>query len=358
MPRLPSRLLRQARQHSPNLAALVPACRDIQSAQNELRWLTEYVTQTINTQSIVSKDQRLRSLCQRRRRGVPLQYILGSQPFGPLDIKCRSGVLIPRPETEAYTYHLVDLIKSGKLLPSRSSNDDDELSIVDLCTGTGCIPLLLYALLQPSFSRLRVRGVDISSQAISLAKLNIDHNTKLGNISVSQPDQTLNFLRGDIFKDQDVAPLTRNPCDILVSNPPYVSRKAWDLAQGRLSYSVRKYEPRLALVPHVDAPVPAGWQHEDVFYSRLLDLAMLLKPRVALLELGEEPQARRVLGCLFRHKIAKFVAVEVWRDWPDLTAADGEAGALVVEADDTSRRVLVKGSGEVRSILLRLRWDT
>ncbi|KAG8413648.1 hypothetical protein J3458_012717 [Metarhizium acridum] len=334
MPRLPPWLLQQAKQRSPNLAALIPACRDIQSAKNELRWLTEYVRET--TTHSDSKAQRLRLLCQRRRRGVPLQYILGSQPFGPLDIKCRSGVLIPRPETEAYTYHLVDLIKTGELLGSKSSDDNAELSIVDLCTGTGCIPLLLYTLLQSSFQRLRVRGVDISPQAVGLAKLNVYHNAKLGNIATSQPGQKLDILRGDIFKDQDVAPIAQTPCDILVSNPPYVSQKAWDFGQGLLGCSVRKYEPRLALVPNHDLPVPTGWLHEDVFYSRLLDIAMLLKPRVVLLELGEESQARRVLGRLFQHRVAEFAMVEVWRDWPDLNTADGEAADLVVELKNTT----------------------
>lgn len=355
MPRLPPWLLQQAKQRSRNLAALVPACRDIQSAKNELRWLTEYARGT--TTHSDSKTQRLRLLCQRRRRGVPLQYILGSQPFGPLDIQCRSGVLIPRPETEAYTYHLADLIKTGEILGSKSSNDNAELSIVDLCTGTGCIPLLLYTLLQPSFRRLRVRGVDISPRAVGLAKLNVHHNAKLGNIATSQPDQKLDILRGDIFKDQDIAPVAQTPCDILVSNPPYVSQRAWDFGQGGLGYSVRKYEPRLALVPNHDLPVPAEWLHEDVFYSRLLDIAMLLKPSVALLELGEESQARRILGRLFQHRVAEFVMAEVWRDWPDLTAAGGEAAELVVELNDISRRVPVRGRGQIRSILLRLQWD-
>lgn len=288
---------------------------------------------------------------------MPLQYILGSQPFGPLDIKCRPGVLIPRPETEAYTYHLVELIKTGQLPGQNPSRANGTLGVIDFCTGTGCIPLLLYALLQRSFRNLSVRGVDIAPGAVDLSRLNIAHNTSLGNLLPPKTEQKLDILRGNIFKDEDIASLTDTPCDVLVSNPPYVSRKAWDYGHGQLGYSVRKYEPRLALVPNHDLHLPFGWQHEDVFYARLLDIAAILRPRAALFELGDEGQARRVLGHLFQHELARISTVEVWRDWPDLTQ-DSQEREIVVDAGSTSQRVPVKGSGNIRSILLRLHWDS
>ena len=100
MPRLPSSLIRQAHRASPLAAILLRVCRDLPSALNELRWIREHVSQRPQPLSphgyIIPQQVRLRQLCQRRARGVPLQYILGSQPFGDLDIKCRPGVLIPR----------------------------------------------------------------------------------------------------------------------------------------------------------------------------------------------------------------------------------------------------------------------
>lgn len=351
MPRLPPWLLRQARRHSPNLAALVPACRDIQSAKNELRWLTEYVKGVVPQTS--KQIHHLKTLCHQRGRGVPLQYILGSQPFGPLDIKCRPGVLIPRPETEAYTYHLAELIKTGELLGQKPSNGKGTLGIVDFCTGTGCIPLLLHTLLQHSFHHLRVRGVDIAPDAVDLARLNVAHNTSLGNILPPETGKMLGILRGDIFNDKDITSLAEYPCDVLVSNPPYVSQKAWDYGHGQLGYSVRKYEPRLALVPSHDLHLPPGWQHEDVFYSRLMDIAGILRPRAALFELGDEAQARRVLSRLFQHELSHVSTVEVWRNWPDVTE-DGQVNELVIDAGSTSRRIPVKGSGHIRSIVLKL----
>lgn len=266
-------------------------------------------------------------------------------------------MLIPRPETEAYTHHLVDLIKSGELLDRKPSDAHGKLNIVDFCTGTGCIPLLLYTLLQPRFPHLHVRGVDIASEAVTLARSNIDHNIGLGNIAPSKPGQRLDIVYGDVFNDKDIASLAKTPCDILISNPPYISQGSWNYGHEQLGYSVRKYEPRLALVPSSDLPIPAGWQHEDVFYSRLLDAAMRLRPTVALFELGDELQARRVLERLLQHEIAELATVEVWRDWPDLTNTDEEAVELDIQVDGSSRKVPVRGSGQVRSILLRMRGD-
>jgi methylase of polypeptide subunit release factors len=94
MPRLPPSLFWQAkREISPLAAQLLPACRDLQSAANELRWIREHVR---NTKSPIPPGLRVWNLVEERGKGIPLQYVLGSQPFGDLDIKCRPGVLIPR----------------------------------------------------------------------------------------------------------------------------------------------------------------------------------------------------------------------------------------------------------------------
>ncbi|GJN85895.1 hypothetical protein PLIIFM63780_009470 [Purpureocillium lilacinum] len=288
MPRLPPWLLRQAKRQSPNLAALLPACRDIRSARNELRWIEQHVHET--TRRVSHSSRRVRELCQSRGRGAPLQYVLGSQPFGHLDIKCRPGVLIPRPETEAYTCHLVDLIKNGQIPGLSPVRGGRMLNIVDFCTGTGCIPLLLFASLQRWATRLNVLGVDIADAALRLANNNVHHNEELGNLSVNQL-QKLQISRVDVLNDADIEALAETHWDIIVSNPPYVSQRVWDYGHGQLGYSVRKYEPKLALVPGQGIAVPDGWQHQDVFYARLLDIAAMLRPKAMLLELGDEAQA-------------------------------------------------------------------
>lgn len=138
MPRLPIPLLRTASSLHPCLPLLLRACRDLNSAQNELRWLQEHVSskfpspdhewqqrplgyargrsgrigrheQNFNLSrrlrcsrrhllpSRCSRwDQVLYRQCLARSRRMPLQYILGDQPFGAVNVLCRRGVLIPR----------------------------------------------------------------------------------------------------------------------------------------------------------------------------------------------------------------------------------------------------------------------
>lgn len=98
MPRISTQTLRRAFRISPHAATLLPACRDLPSALNELRWIREHVaaTSTFNEENSLVKALRVAELCRRRGRGEPLQYVLGTVPFGELEILCRRGVLIPR----------------------------------------------------------------------------------------------------------------------------------------------------------------------------------------------------------------------------------------------------------------------
>ncbi|KAG5942289.1 hypothetical protein E4U59_001228 [Claviceps monticola] len=354
MPRLPPSLLWQAKRRCPNLAALVPACRDWQSATNELRWLAEFARETTPPGHSNAQKRLLERLCRRRGRGVPLQYILGSQPFGFLDIQCRPGVLIPRSETEAYTLHLIDLLKSIK---GAADDSNRGITILDLCTGTGCIPLLVFASLRESFQHLMVHGVDIAPVAVDLAQRNVEHNVNLGRMTPARPGQALKVSQGDIFSDADIEHLSASKCDVLISNPPYISRDVWNFGRGQLGQSVRKYEPRLALVPDSNIASPTDWQHEDVFYWRLLDISMTLKPNIALFELGDEQQIRRVLSGLFRHQIADVTEVEVWRDWPDGTIDEEQDTELLIPLGTHDQTVSVKGSGQMRCIFMRNRWS-
>ena len=348
MPRIQPSLFRQANRHSPYLAPLLPACRDLQSAVNELQWIKDHV----ETTKTHHKPKLLAKLCRRRGRGVPLQYVLGTQPFASLDLKCRPGVLIPRPETEAYTCHLADLIKLRKR-GQLSDGEGQPLSIIDFCTGTGCIPLQLFASLRGAFKQLYVRGADISPHALRLATENINHNIKLGNLKKPTALQNLAITKCDVFSDEDIQNLARGQWDVLVSNPPYVSRDVWNHGRGQLGYSVRKYEPRLALVPNENLPRPERCDHADVFYARLLDIAITLNSRVILLEIGDESQAKRVLQLYSNHLIAQNSRVELWRDWPDFEPTQDDASYVDVEGPEgRSLRVFAKGSGLLRSVFI------
>jgi methylase of polypeptide subunit release factors len=92
MPRLGRSLLARAWKQDPLLLSLLPVCRDWESAQLELKWIREHVEKKTNKFG----NQQLHRLCKKRGRGYPLQYILGSEYFGDLSIRCKPGVLIPR----------------------------------------------------------------------------------------------------------------------------------------------------------------------------------------------------------------------------------------------------------------------
>lgn len=151
---------------------------------------------------------------ERRLRGEPLQYITGYTDFLGLKIKVGDGVLIPRPETELLTEKVIDHIKK-RVAP---------VSVLDLCTGSGCIALAIAK----HCNNAEVRGVDRSEAALEYAVRNAESN----NIP------NAGFLRGDLF-----APVESERFDVIVSNPPYIRTK--DIAS--LQREIRDYEPLAAL---------------------------------------------------------------------------------------------------------------
>ncbi|KAF6841627.1 HemK family methyltransferase [Colletotrichum plurivorum] len=344
MPRIPPSLFRRAGAVSPHVAALLPACRDVSSAAAELRWIREHVRESsAATTSPRVQEARVARLCARRGRGEPLQYVLGSQPFGALDIRCRRGVLAPRAETEAYALHLAEMLRSGGLRGKAAATT----RVVDFCTGTGCIALALYERLAKRPGALHVLGVDVSENAVSLAEENLRRNA--GVLVPQSAEKSIGFRRADVFDDEAMAAVPE--CDVLVSNPPYISRDVWTYGGGgQMGFSVRKYEPVLALVPGKELPAYEGCDSADVFHARLLDVAARLRPRVLLFEVGDREQALRVAGLAGRHEYTRHARCEVWRDWPDLTPEEDEE--MEVEVDGNV--LLVKGSGNVRSVFVCL----
>jgi methylase of polypeptide subunit release factors len=97
MPRIPFSVILKAHRENHLLSILLKECRTIDSARNELRWLRERAIRDSQSHPSETRWKRqLKSMVQLRSRGYPLQYILGDQPFGELEILCRKGVLIPR----------------------------------------------------------------------------------------------------------------------------------------------------------------------------------------------------------------------------------------------------------------------
>ena len=151
MSRLSAKVIREARRISPFLPRLLPANRTIEQASLELKWIKEELPKEDWNDAV-----------NQRYQLVPLQYILGSQPFGGLNIKCKQGVLIPRWETEEWCNKLVDTIKQIHM---------KQLVVLDACTGTGCIPLLIGHKLSNIASK--IYGFDVSGKAFDLANENL-----------------------------------------------------------------------------------------------------------------------------------------------------------------------------------------
>ena len=242
-----------------------------------------------------------------------MQYILGSQPFGDLDLICRKGVLIPREDTARWVERVPFLLREDY---GTSGLGTQNLRILDLCTGSGCIALLLWQLLYRNIGRspeadasqesqrplrddakLQILGLDISRHAIRLARRNLLHNINLGNLP-SDSAQNVHFEVADVMTWSGSV-----KWDVIVSNPPYISKK--DYAPGGLtSRSVRMFEPKLALVPAEDTLS---------FYKRIMEISIGANAKLTALEVGGSDQAREVVdlakGHMPKHKSASIFVI-------------------------------------------------
>ncbi|KAI9669839.1 MAG: hypothetical protein M1817_004580 [Caeruleum heppii] len=352
MPRIPSSLLKTAFSRSPLLPLLLPPCRTLSSALLELRWLREHAISL--SQNPVHRRRHGRQgwrtllwrYCEERKRGRPLQYILGTQPFGQVEVKCRRGVLIPRAETEAYVTHLGALLLSA----GRISNSAPPLRILDLCTGTGCIPLLLHVQLSSSVMfqdrNISLMGIDLSQKAVTLARQNLRWNVQQGNLNPAALEDIC-FLKEDVLSPDSkdlIAALDSPKWDILISNPPYISPHAFNHSTSR---SVRKWEPKTALVPPTspshNPSRPLLADGGDFFYPALLSLASRVKAKVLLLEVADLAQAKRVAALAQERRY--WVGMEIWRDWPSERSGDDEETVEV-----GGERIAVKGQGNGRAV--------
>ena len=170
--------------------------------------------------------------------------------------------------------------------------------------------LLLHSVLAQCVEQMSIVGIDLSPTAVRLATDNLAHNLHLGLLS-SRAKSDVHFRRGDVLGTRHGGPpgiadiLRQFPeytsetgpqCDVLVSNPPYISpRSFWD---GTTARSVRIFEPRLALVPP-SLPSPSDrkfTRQEDLFYHVLVELFFKLRAKLAVFECGSRLQAERVVS--------------------------------------------------------------
>ena len=139
------------------------------------------------------KDKDIDTAIKELESGIPVQYIVGNVDFYGYTFKVNKNTLIPRFETEL----LVE--KTIKYINKYFNN---EIKILDIGTGSGCIAITLNKLLDNS----RVTAVDISKNALDVAR----ENNKINNTDV-------NFIESDVFSN------INDKYDVIISNPPYIS---------------------------------------------------------------------------------------------------------------------------------------
>lgn len=165
---------------------------------------------------------RLDNIMSRLERHEPLQYILGSALFHGHRFRVTPATLIPRPETE----QLVDLIID-------ECGQREDLRVMDLGTGSGCIAISLARALKFA----QVTGVDISNNALQVAR---DNATAL--------KVRVHWLEADML---EMPSMPAQSQDIVVSNPPYITLSE----QAAMERNVLDYEPRQALFVPDDDPL-------------------------------------------------------------------------------------------------------
>lgn len=165
----------------------------------------------------------LRKLVRRRLAHEPVAYILNQKYWYNLDLYIDKSVLIPRPETESLLDFVLETVKQKRINPK---------VIFDLATGSGCLAIALAK----AFPEATVVAIDISSDALNLAKKNAKRND-VTNIEFSEA----NLLECTVFEQLKEK---FGQADVIVANPPYVTEAEW---QG-LTDEVKNFEPKLALV--------------------------------------------------------------------------------------------------------------
>ena len=185
--------------------------------------------------------------CLELKTGTPVQYILKEAFFYESFFEVTPAVLIPRPETE----ELVDIIIADvRLQIVDSTINNQQSTILDIGTGSGCIPITL----KKHFPTATVVGVDVSEKALEVAKRNaLKHIVEV------------EFIKLDILTSFDISnslnsSIQHPTFNIIISNPPYVLKSE----AGQMEKRVLSHEPHLALFVEDNDPI--------IFYKRIIDL--------------------------------------------------------------------------------------
>ncbi|SMC76142.1 peptide chain release factor N(5)-glutamine methyltransferase [Cellulophaga tyrosinoxydans] len=184
---------------------------------------------------IITKDEEapLFEALSRLKLEIPIQHIIGKTHFMDLEFLVDKNVLIPRPETEDLVRWIFDDIK----------NHQEAITILDIGTGSGCIPIAL----KKQLPNAKVATLDISDKALKIATQNAKNNSV-----------QIEFIHANILEIDKL----HQKFDIIVSNPPYVR----ELEKKEMHKNVLQHEPELALFVSDEDPL--------LFYRKIASFAV------------------------------------------------------------------------------------
>ena len=180
---------------------------------NSLKISRENLLINLNKKIKPNQQKKFKSLLEKRKKKVPVAYILGYKDFWKSKFFINRSVLIPRPDTELIVEEALNYLPKDKYR-----------KILDIGIGSGSILISILLERQKSIGI----GLDISKNAIKIAKI----NAKLQHV-----DNRITFINTDVDK------FNWGKYDLIVSNPPYIKKNKI----SRLEEDVRNFEPKVAL---------------------------------------------------------------------------------------------------------------
>ncbi len=237
-----------------------------------------------------SREEQFFKCMKKRAENYPIQYLLGHQEFMSLNFYVDENVLIPRHDTEILVEAIINTATGdgSSWLPQQENATtknrplQQKLEILDIGTGSGCISISLAHYIK----NCNVTALDISQKALNVAK----RNSTLNGV-----ENKIRFIQSDIFSELHNKDYR---FDIIVSNPPYISRKEIET----LDMQVREYEPLSALDGGADGLV---------FYKQIINESSLFLKEKGLLgfEVGYN-QSNEVEGLMSN----KFYDIQIIKD--------------------------------------------
>jgi methylase of polypeptide subunit release factors len=279
-------------------------------------------------------------------------------------------------------------IGQNNALKSQVRKDDHQhpelrqrrLRVFDLCSGTGCIPLLFwheyYRLAPATFPDFEIFGIEAFERPLLLARHNhsLLLRQQIERRTVSKAAykslKKIEFIQANVLHSRNTPTSLRglpsirdaiakrleskgetarenksSANDIWISNPPYISQESYNTNTEK---SVRDFEPRTALVPPLTQDIqngtpPSSGNDGDRFHQDILEQAAGMGTEIVLLEVDDMDQAIRVAKMAVQQ--TRWHTLEIWRDEP-------VGGKLLQYAAIGSKFVRVCGSGEGRSVLV------